>query len=372
MVPQGRLLSWFTVGALSMLVLAAASLSADSSPGPTATPPSVPQETSLAGFAGYDLIAPLGEIAADFTVPSILKAPPRGTYATASTWIGAQNAMGEFVQIGVTESASSDLPGEPDLAYNGFWSSTALDFHPDSFAKVQPGDRIAVSMVLRSKGWVIRFDDESSGTSRTIQTDYGGGASFNAAEWIQEDPISSTDLLRNLPYPQTSVVSFSQVEADGRVPYLGYDDERAMDVPGGPWLVPTSFRSDGFIVEPATGAAKQYLADVAGYNLAEQEFSIAVFGPRPGTDDGEIMRATTNLVASLDEFENQLSIQSWPPATEGDVQALLTASYETSVDLRTLEDGPTLSGETLVYTDEGTSQEAAEVLRMSLGLPPPA
>jgi Peptidase A4 family len=375
-VPQGRALSWLSVFALAALAVAAATDSVATATS-TAQPSSssgTSAQTSLAGFAGYDEIVPvLTEIATSFRVPSVLSAPPKRSFATASTWIGAQNTAGSFVQVGVTEFVSWGPTGpSPDVQFNAFWSSTSLDFHPDSFEKVSAGDEITVKMSLEASGWVLSFFDHSSGYSHTIDSHYGAGQSFSAAEWIQEDPISSANLLQNLPYPSLSDVRFSGLEIDRTSPELGPDNGRAMDVPGGPWLVPTIFASDGFGVIPATGYEKQYLADVAGYNLALLEFGIGVFAGKPGIDNSKVRNATVTLIHALGQFEHDLATQVWPNRDDTDVQALLIQSDNMSRDLGTLEQHPTADIETTIYSDEALAEEAAERLRMDLGLPPPA
>jgi hypothetical protein len=240
--PQGRIVSWNSVAGVALLAVLAAVGSALDSPSKSSNSSASGAQTSLAGFAGYDEILPLSEIAMSFTVPSIVAPPPKRSFGTASTWIGAQNTAGTFIQVGVTEFVSWGPSGSgPNMQFNAFWSSTALDFHPESFAKVSAGDLITVRMSLARSGWILSFTDSTTGYSHTIDSRYGAGQSFGAAEWIQEDPISSANLLQNLPYPSLSDVRLSGLEADGHSPDLLPDDGRAMDVPGGPFLVPTTF-----------------------------------------------------------------------------------------------------------------------------------
>jgi hypothetical protein len=376
-VPEGRALSWLSVLAVGVLAFAAATVSvatrsvANSRAKPAATGAASGQ-TSLAGFAGYDEIQLFNELETSFTVPSILAAPPKRSFATASTWIGAQNTAGTFVQIGVTEFVSWGPSGpSPNQEFNAFWSSTSLDFHPESFGKVSPGDEITVSMSLEASGWVLHFADRTSGYSHTIKTDYGAGQSFNAAEWIQEDPISSANLYKNLPYPSLSDVRFSGLEIDGTAPDLGFEDGRAMDVEGGPWLVPTSIESDGFEVIPATGYEKQYLADVAGYDLATQEYENTVFNGNPGTQKSNVTKATAALIQELTGFDQSLATQTWPDRARADLGALLGHNYEMSEDLAKLERSPTVGLQNRSYADGQLAQESAERLRTDLGLPPP-
>jgi hypothetical protein len=330
-------------------------------------------QASVAGFAGYGLYGPVDQIADDMQVPQIESIPAGASYGTASTWIGAQNAEGAFAQVGITETEDRQT-GRSVQTYDGFWSDTARHFHPIRIASVTTGDEVSVEMQLAGSGWVLRFEDVSTGASRTITTGYGAGQRYNFAEWFQEDPVLSADPLRNLPYPSMSPVTFSSLEFDGGPPVLDRDDAQAMDVSDGPLLVPTVFRSDGFTVVPATGYARQYLYDVSGYNLALQGYAIAVNDQRPdSSDDSRVVAESLVLVRALDNFENEIAAQTWPSDIQGNIQALLSKNYLLSIDLREIEsDGPTNKVEARVFVDEEIGQRTSELVRAELGLPGPS
>jgi hypothetical protein len=339
----------------------------------TAPAPGPLLQASVAGFAGYGLYGPVDQVAAHMQVPQIESIPAGASYGTASTWVGAQNAEGAFAQVGITETEDRET-GRFVQTYDGFWSDTARHFHPIRIASVIAGDEISVEMQLANSGWVLRFDDVSTGASRTITTGYGAGQRYNFAEWFQEDPVLSADPLRNLPYPSMSPVTFSSLEFDGQPAVLDRDDAQAMDVSDGPLLVPTGFRSDSFMVVPATGYARQYLYDVSSYNLALQSYAIALNDQPPDSSGGSrVVAQSLLLVRALDNFENELAVQTWPTDIQGNIQALLSKNYLLSIDLRDIEsEGPTSRVEARVFVDEAISQRASELVRSELGLPGPS
>ncbi len=377
-VLRGRLLSWLSVGALVVLSAGAALLSiahtakSHATAAPTPAPGPSPLQASIAGFAGYGVFGQVDQVAAYMQVPQIKSIPAGAPFGTASTWIGAQNEEGAFAQVGITESENRTARGFTQ-EYDGFWSDTARQFHPVGIGSVRVGDRISVDMRLGAAGWVLRFEDVSTGSIHSISTGYGAGQQYDFAEWFQEDPVLTADPLRNLPYPATSRVTFSQIELDGSTPHLDGTDAESMDVADGPLLVPTSFRSDGFIVAPATGYARQYLFDVSSYNLALQAYGLAVYDQRPSSGGSHVVAESIQLVRALDIFENELSDQSWPTRVEGAVQALLAKNYLLSIDLRDIEStGPTSAVEDRVLADETVSRALAEMVRSELGLPGPS
>jgi hypothetical protein len=338
---------------------------------PTPTPGS-PLQTSIAGFAGYGVFGQVDRVAADMRVPQIKSIPARAPFGTASTWIGAQNEEGAFAQVGITESENRTA-GRLTQVYDGFWSDTARNFHPIGIGSVRVGDLISVEMQLGASGWVLRFEDLSTGSVHSISTGYGAGQEYDFAEWFQEDPVLSADPLHNLPYPAMSRVTFSRLDLDGGPPELDGTDAESMDVANGPLLVATSFRSDGFTVVPATGYARQYLFDVSSYNLVLQAYALAVYDQRPGSGSSHVVAESVQLVRALDVFENELSAQTWPARVEGAVQALLAENYRLSIDLRDIEStGPTSAVEVRVLSDETVSRGLAEMVRADLGLPGPS
>lgn len=306
-------------------------------------------------------------------MPDITSVPTGFSLGTASTWIGAQNLAGSFVQIGITETGfgtTAAIGTRPPL-FEAFWSDTKLGFHPVSIAPVDAGDRISLEMQLQSSGWNLRVEDLRFGWAHDIVTRYAAGQIFNDGGWFQEDPISGDNPLINLPYPDMSATVFSHVQVDGMTPSIGEGDAEAMDVPGGPCLVPTAYDAGSFRVVKAKGFARQYLSDIASYNYAEDQFAY-VLGHSPSGHDNEIVSAAGRLVSALDASEDDFASQTWPAVTSSNIESLLSDDYLLSEDLRFIAYGHYNSTRLLmVFHDQDVTAELSSRIRAELGLPPP-
>jgi len=372
--------SWASVGGLVVLGILSAALSlATAGMGGNsqafnvaAKVPAI--ETSEVGFAGYFKIRnPVTEVAGEITVPSMSSVPEASQFGTASTWIGAQNPAGLFVQIGVTETGfgATKTIGTRPPHFEAFWSDTERDFHPVNIAGAESGDLISLEMTLQSSGWILRVRDLTSGWVHDVVTDYGAGQNFNFGSWIQEDPTSAVNPLINLPYPDMSQTFFSHVELDGAIPAMGEDEAQDMDVPGGPSLVPTPYTDDSFRVVAATGYGRQYLSDLALYNYAEDQFGYVLEHFGPG-DESKIVSAAGQLVRALDAQEGDFAGQTWPADVSSAVQTLLSDDYLLSEDLRFITYGGYSSSRLeKVLQDQVGTVSLSRHIRAELGLPPP-
>jgi Peptidase A4 family len=378
-VLRPRFVSWASVGGLVVLgtLSAALSLATGGIGGNSqaSTFPGVPAiETSQVGFAGYFKIRdPVTEVSGEITVPSISSVPEDSQFGTASTWIGAQNPAGLFVQIGVTETGfgATKATGTRPPLFEAFWSDTERDFHPINIARAESGDLISLEMTLQASGWILRVRDLTSGWVHEVVTDYAAGQNFNFGSWIQEDPTSAAHPLINLPYPDMSQTMFSHAELDGAIPEMDEGEAQDMDVPGGPILVPTPDIGDSFRVVAATGFGRQYLSDLALYDYAEDQFGYVL--EHGGTSDkSQIVSAASQLVRALDGQEADFEGQTWPADVSSAVQTLLSDDYLLSEDLRFITYGGYSSSrlEKVLQDQDGTVALSRHI-RAELGLPPP-
>ncbi|MFZ0665131.1 MAG: hypothetical protein WAM97_05205 [Acidimicrobiales bacterium] len=374
---RGRVVSWLSLLVLVVFSVIAATASAYIKP--TVSTFGITGSGSLvaspSGFAGYNYVGSVQQVSADLIVPSITSIPHNAPYATASTWIGAQNAQGSFIQIGVTEYEQrpqfQDELGQP--YYNGFWSDTQKDFHPDPLFQVQPGDFISLRMILEPTGWKLVIDDITTGRVQSISSDYGASDIYDFAEWIQEDPVSSADPFQNLPYPATTTVSFSHLKVDQLVPQMGSDNRQAMYVEDGPLLLPTRFSGDSFDVIPATGFARQYLSDVAVYDYSLTIYTAAVNQQHGRSGMAKVVSDAQLFAGALGQFSSAIHRQHWPTRVESDLQPLLSANQQLESDVEQVaSDGGTTDAELQVLHDEVLGQEYSEQVRTDLGLPPPS
>jgi hypothetical protein len=318
------------------------------------------------GFAGYHWFGDVHQISAQWQVPAIAAASSVGH---ASTWIGAQGdgQNSPFIQVGVTE----DKFGPGDSVYEVFWSDTAVSFHPQSLGPVAAGDLLSVAMTRENQGWSLVVHDETSGIPMTTTIRYGAGDSFTSAEWIQEDPTASAEAAVDLPYPQTTTVSFQKVVVNGEPPLLDEDDGQVLIAADGIIQVPGPFRQDGFVLSAPTGPAARYLqaaggldAAVSAYNVDVATWSSLSFATRS--------RVIQRLSAAYQTNAAALQAEQWPPSARADVSLLTGRLHLLVRDLRAwTAAGLKMSGN--AYLTLRSDQEIAPLadnVRADLGLPP--
>jgi hypothetical protein len=118
-------------------------------------------------------------------------------------------------------------------------------------------------------------------------------------------------------------------------------------------------------------AAKQYLADVAPYNAANDAFSNASKGV---TQSSQLEGVVAPLLAALQTFDSLILRQMWPASDRQDVKALVAAGGLVAGDLSSLEAANGLDISTIeanLSRDGNASSSDANILRSDLGLPPP-
>ena len=176
-------------------------------------------------------------------------------FGAASTWVAAESSDGHFIQLGTTENVTGRTQ-----SFNVFWSDPVVHFEPQSIGVVAAGDVISYSMTKTSSGWVLRFRDRTTSQSRRVTVPYGQTTSFDEGQWIQEDPTFS-NFSEHLPYPQMSLVTFSHLKLNGRIPTLRFTYAQAMSTSNGVSLIPSKVRHNSFTFHHAKGDALQYLRD---------------------------------------------------------------------------------------------------------------
>jgi hypothetical protein len=366
--PAGRFIPWVLVVALTLLAAGAAVGSAFNAPAQASGNPVIRGFQSNAGFAGYQAIEPVTTISADFKIPTVL---PGSAEGVASTWIGASSNLSAFIQVGAVEAAhsSSGHGGGAIDRYEAFWSDTRLDFAPHPLGILESGDEVSVQMSQTGEGWLLRLRDKTSGFVTSFQSHYGAGLRFDISSWMQEDPISRLKPFENLQYPQLAATNFSKLEVNGTVPTLRLNNAVAMFVSGGPILVPAPVKDDGFSVVPPTGYAKQYLIDVAPYNLSLVIYLYSLDMPQVSNLDR--LAAARGLLHALKVLDDQVSSQMWPTAVDDDLAAFLRLNGEYADVLRASIDAGHPIPRDLGKTFKGGSpSELSAIIRAKLGIPP--
>jgi hypothetical protein len=113
---------------------------------------------------------------------------------------------------------------------------------------VSPGDVISADIRQTSVGyWNFTLLDVTTGYYVTYTSSVAYSGLQDSADWIEEDPSTSTMTL--YPYNDFGTVNFSAVSMNGSVPALLDQDNGVEMVQGGEVLaLPSAFISDGFSV----------------------------------------------------------------------------------------------------------------------------
>jgi hypothetical protein len=261
------------------------------------------------GFGGYDDSprAPVTSIGATWKVPAI---SARSGAGLASTWIGADNGLGDFIQLGVVETARV-TGGRLRAGYTAFWSDTDRHDLAQTLMGVRAGDEMVFSMVESRRGWRLTARDLTTDTTRSVSTTYGAGDLFTRGQWLQEDPIGHPNALRDKPYPVMQLPTFRHMLLDGVRPMLSYDESQALVSPNGIVLVPTKVRDASFSFTHGSPSQARYLRATLplDYSLNGLNRALATFRR---LDRAARARALTSAMAGIAATQRALRRPPWP------------------------------------------------------------
>jgi hypothetical protein len=360
-----RLIPLAQVGVLTGLAIAALVVSINTE-GRTIEPkkhstsgPRAPIGSPQYGFGGYQLYPdqPVSSVSGQWTVPTIAS---NSSVGDASTWIGAQGDNGAFAQVGTVENRLDHDQ------YYAFWSSTSKQFVPLYMLAVQPGDDVKAHMVMKPRGWALTLSDLTSGTSKTVQTNYGPNDAFNSCEWFQENPVYSQFV--HTDYPTLSTVGFRDMKLNDSIPHFRYADAQTLSTYNDTFYVPTRVHRDRFTLKPATGSALAFLTDVyLSQELGSAFFETATQGIEPGNV------VTNSYIAGLGLDLPILKSQSWPHHVAKAMKHYITTEEHLETYVQTWMDEPPAerSGNlTNVQYQLFNADHVADNVRALLGLPP--
>jgi Peptidase A4 family len=303
---------------------------------PTAVPGTPPLGTSaatLGRFAGYLRYASDGEpvtsVSATWTVPTIASGSQAGR---AGTWVGTEapgppNA-GPFIQIGTNEERHSAGDSGSDDYYT-FWSDTARHFHPHRLFDVTAGDQISASVRLMDGHWMLSIHDATANETRRLATAQETAATFNEAQWVQED-ITDARTGKAFSYPTLSPVRFSHLRFNGGP--VSYADvySQWMTLSTHRSLAPSPLASDAFTLSPQTlsAPAQRYLQLIAAPNRALSALR-AQMGPMKGPISVSGVRpAAHTLSRDIRISDAGLARAQWPASARPHVGALIAAGLQ--------------------------------------------
>jgi hypothetical protein len=322
------------------------------------------------GFGGYTWSGNLEEIRAEWRVPAVVGG---AAFGTSVTWIGAQDRYdrGPFIQLGTYAFLGGQKSVRP--SYGVFWSDTARQYHAVRIVGLKhPGDLISFEMIRKATGWELKVEDLSSGWTRSVDVHYGAGDTYDQGEWLQEDPTDSLVTATDVPYADTSTITFQRLEVNGHEPRLEFSDAQALSTTSGVDLAPTHVQDDDFSLVPAQGAALQYLVDAERFDSALYPATVLLIEQRSGDAQVRPSAVRTWSIAS-GRFASELQAQSWPSSAQGAAQRLgedLHDLQRTLLTLSTLRH-VTISELERVFADRARDADVdASLVRTILGLPP--
>jgi len=273
--------------------------------------------TSFGHMAGYVWVGNVTAVTAHWSVPRMAGAGE----AHASTWIGAQ-APGPprhspFIQVGVLE----DRAAEGGPSYAAFWTDTMRGFHPRILFPVRPGDAVASALTLRDGRWRIFIVDTTSGMSSSFDTSEEGGADFNLAEWLQENPTDTKG--KTTRYPELSTVGMHALTVNGQRPDYGAMFAQWMTLPHGD-LAPTSLAGDAFRITRGvlTAAAARYLQIAHSQNVTAGRVDAEAARFTAHTPASEIQRVSAVAATMQRRYIDGLQHAAWPATARAPIAAL--------------------------------------------------
>jgi len=278
---------------------------------------------SFGAFAGYLWLGHVTSVQGSWTVPLIVPGSPMGH---ASTWVAtyAHPMNNAFIQIGTTEERDpASTPDGFQNKYTAFWSDGTHSFHPQALFSVNPGDGISAQLSLSGGRWALGILDTTTGASKRFFTSDEAHASFNEAEWLQED-VTDGATGKPTPYPQLSDLRYGELAVNGAPPSYA-DLYSSWMSENGHSLAPSTLQNDSFTVRPATlsPAGQQYLRIIEPANTSTNTFTAQLARWTNGTPRSHITSATATYANALRASIRVLAGSQWPTGAEHAISAFI-------------------------------------------------
>jgi hypothetical protein len=372
-----RSIPWILTAFLTAAAVCSAVVAGIEASSKTTSGESINGFAPVTGFGGYRSSGDVEEISAVWTVPAALAASKPGS---AVTWIGAQNRSGgPFIQLGSYAIVYNGPPSSlsrasvPSLkqAYGIFWSDQPKHFRLQILVQlIHAGDSVHFEMVRNHVGWKLSVKNLTHGWTRSIEVHYPTSGHYAQGEWLQEDPAFGLVTSTDVPYADTSAVTFQHLEVNGKPPKLKFTNSQALSTTGGIYLAPTHVEHDGFSLVPAIGAARQYLMDAETLDSSLYQVTVQLIDPKfltKRTQPG----MSHQLANDYGRFAASLKSQNWPTRdemslhrVEGDLKVLGTKVLEWG-----RVDNGSLPALMAIFADS-VARSDSNWLRSRLGLPP--
>jgi hypothetical protein len=326
---------------------------------------------SFGKFVGYVWRGHVESVRASWAVPGVRL----GSVGRAGTWIGAQapGAPEPFIQIGTNEESFHPFPlGSSVTLYYAFWSDTTNHFHPHFLFRVARGDDVSASLALVSGRWRLAIVDKTSGATARFSTDEEARASFNLAEWLQED-VTDAATGKPFPYPRLTDLRFRRLAVNSAMPAYADMYSQWMSASGTNWA-PSPLRRDSFALHRATVSSigAKYLQIAAGEDMDTRVFVHQMAGWTATMPVSQIAAACSTFAAALRKSLYALARTRWPPRAWLHIHSLIRS---TRVLLALLQSPPSASPADLrAWTstwarDSTALGRAAHLIRRAMKIP---
>lgn len=338
----------------------------------------------LGAWAGYAWLGHVHSVRAAWTVPAIRAGSPAGV---AASWIGAQaparlpgvplpgriparaaakwRAVSErvpFIQVGVMESRGWTSSERVSNAYFAFWTDSAHGFQPISLFPVRPGDEISARLTLEDKRWQVMILDATSGAHKELYTADEGLASFNEAEWNQENPESPPFGTDEYLYPLLSPIHVRDLAVNGTPPRRPnmYSSWMSED---GTYIAPSSLTADGFTLHQTglSPSGQRYLTIASQMNTAAQAYI-----DDPGR--AGLPSARERLIKTFNKMALELRRSSWPGNVQAQIDRLIRQTRALTKLVRDQTD-PSSTVSTEWMNESAQAARTGRAIRTALNLP---
>jgi len=330
-------------------------------------------DAPFGAFVGYSWIGDVRAVGGSFTVPPIASGSRSGL---AGTWIGVQGQgpPSRFVQIGVIESRfPSRRLHRLVNGYVTFWSDTARRYAAQAMFLVRAGDTISASLTLSNGVWSLAIVDRTRYRSAHVSVADEGRASFNQADWTQEDPGTSNN---HEQYPQVAAPVFEHITVNA-TPLTASDPSLYSQ-----WmsvnhhnLAPTALHDASFTLQRApvlSTAAEQYERLSSPAAIAFEKFEDERTHWTPKTPYRTILDASSTLVQATRARALAVLAAKWPVPIR---ELLRSSNHATTTFLEDIRPPAILTPATFARWNSiltEASERAARAgrqLRATLGLP---
>jgi hypothetical protein len=177
-------------------------------------------------------------------------------------------------------------------------------------------------LTLAADRWRIYIVDTTSGQRTSFLTSEEAVDDFDLAEWLQEDPSSTSGKVT--PYPDLSPVRMRALAINGAAPRYGDVFAQWMSLPGRD-LAPTPLRDGAFTISRSalTVPGRRYLEIARPQNVSARKVDLEEAKWTEHTPASEIKRVSAGAAHSERRYAGDLARARWPVAARAPISSLV-------------------------------------------------